>query len=405
MVKSGEVDTAGEHERDSRLLRQLLGTGGDIAAARVDRDLRHTWVHNPNPEPPEADVIGRRDDELFPADDADPTMRLKYEAIETGERVAAEFTFDKPWGERHYEASAEPIYEDGEVVGASFVAFDVTEQHRLEAQTRTLRRQNERLEEFASIVSHDIRNPLNVAQGYIDLTLLDGDVGHLQIVSQALARIETLVEELLVLARQGRDINDPDWVSLAAVAKRAWETTETEDATIEIGDDLVLLADGGRLLGLLENLFRNAVVHGRGHDDGTAGQHAGGDEALERDAVGGRSDPENVPDGTAQPISEPDGGNGGGGGDPVHEETRDIRVRVGPTGDGGGFYVEDDGVGIPVDERERVFEYGVSGTRDGTGYGLAIVENIARAHGWNVAAVEGTDGGARFEVTDVSVAD
>jgi signal transduction histidine kinase len=40
----------------------------------------------------------------------------------------------------------------------------------------------------------------------------------------------------------------------------------------------------------------------------------------------------------------------------------------------------------------------------GTGFGLAIVREIAEAHGWAVAATEGDLGGARFEFTGVEVA-
>jgi signal transduction histidine kinase len=62
-----------------------------------------------------------------------------------------------------------------------------------------------------------------------------------------------------------------------------------------------------------------------------------------------------------------------------------------------GFYVADDGVGIPEDRRDAVFESGETFSEDGTGFGLSIVEDIAEAHGWRVALVESEDGGARFE--------
>jgi signal transduction histidine kinase len=65
------------------------------------------------------------------------------------------------------------------------------------------------------------------------------------------------------------------------------------------------------------------------------------------------------------------------------------------------LYVEDNGPGIPEDQREAVFEPGNTTTDDGSGLGLAIVEQIARAHGWEVDATEGADGGARFEFPGV----
>jgi signal transduction histidine kinase len=69
----------------------------------------------------------------------------------------------------------------------------------------------------------------------------------------------------------------------------------------------------------------------------------------------------------------------------------------------GGFYVADNGVGIPRDDREHVFETGYSTSNEGTGFGLSIVQEIANAHGWDVGVAGSADGGARFEITGVDV--
>jgi signal transduction histidine kinase len=83
------------------------------------------------------------------------------------------------------------------------------------------------------------------------------------------------------------------------------------------------------------------------------------------------------------------------------ESADPVRVTVGALADDRGFYVEDDGVGIPASERERVFEAGYSTADDGTGFGLRIVRDIVEAHGWSIDVTSGTDGGARFEITGV----
>jgi signal transduction histidine kinase len=70
----------------------------------------------------------------------------------------------------------------------------------------------------------------------------------------------------------------------------------------------------------------------------------------------------------------------------------------------GGLYVEEDGTGIPTENREHIFERGFSTIEEGLGIGLNIVQAIVTVHGWDVAAKTGTDGGARFEVTGVSFA-
>jgi signal transduction histidine kinase len=69
----------------------------------------------------------------------------------------------------------------------------------------------------------------------------------------------------------------------------------------------------------------------------------------------------------------------------------------------GGFYVEDDGVGVPDDI--DIFEMGNSTAEEGTGIGLAIVAQIADAHGWTVELSESESGGARFKLTGVETAD
>jgi signal transduction histidine kinase len=77
-----------------------------------------------------------------------------------------------------------------------------------------------------------------------------------------------------------------------------------------------------------------------------------------------------------------------------------VSVRVGPTADG--FFVADDGQGVPPAERERVFDPGYTAAGDGTGLGLTIVDRIATAHEWTVGVGESDGGGARFEITGVA---
>ncbi|WP_267641579.1 hybrid sensor histidine kinase/response regulator [Haloarchaeobius amylolyticus] len=227
-------------------------------------------------------------------------------------------------------------------------------------ETRTaLRRQNERLDTFASIVSHDLRNPLGVAQAYLgelgaEADAVDDDA--VEAIDESLDRMEELVADVLQLAREGRDAYETAVVDLGAAVDRAWSSVETADATLRVGDDCgYLLADESRLAQLLENLFRNSVEHGVPRASGEAG-------------------------------------------DPGEHGGDDVTVTVGRWKDG--FYVADDGAGIPEKEREQVLESGYS-SADGTGLGLAIVESVAAGHGWSVTVTESESGGARFEFTGV----
>ena len=214
------------------------------------------------------------------------------------------------------------------------------ERHR---QERALERQNERLERFASIVSHDLRNPLQVAKGRLAHVEPGETAEHLDEAVDALDRMEELVDDLLDLARDGRDVDVSESVDLADTARSAWNSVEAPASTLRVDVTGSVTADGGRLTQLFENLFRNSVEHGGDHS--------------------------------------PAG----------------ITVTVGATDDG--FYVADDGPGIPESERDDVFEAGYSTNEDGTGFGLDIVREIAEAHGWAVTVTESESGGARFEIT------
>ena len=232
------------------------------------------------------------------------------------------------------------------------------ELERQEARAR-LQRERDRLEEFAGVVSHDLRNPLQTASGRAELLAETVDSDHVPPLRRALSRMETLIDDLLTLAREGMHVEDVGEVDLVGLAREAWETTDPSAATLRIEPDhLWIRADEPRLRQLLENLVRNAVDHG------ATTSRAASDDSVEH------------------------------AGDAV-------AVTVGGIADGRGFYVEDDGPGIPEADREDVFDAGYTTSESGTGFGLSIVRQIAEAHGWDVRVTDGDDGGARFEVTGV----
>lgn len=245
---------------------------------------------------------------------------------------------DRVGGMRYYRLTLTPFTTNSSRLGQSIALTDVTdsEQYREE-----LERQNERLEMFAQTVSHDLRNPLDVAMGRLGIAREEGDSEHLEQVAQAHSRMERLIDDVLSLARQGRPINEVKEVRLAPIAQNCWGLVSTGDTELVVESDVSFMADSGRLEQLLENLFRNAIEHG--------------------EATG----------------------------------TISIGALDGQTG----FYVADEGDGIPESERMTVFEYGYSSSPDGTGFGLAIVKEVVDAHGWSIAITESQAGGARFEVT------
>ncbi|MXR40038.1 GAF domain-containing protein [Halobaculum sp. WSA2] len=227
-----------------------------------------------------------------------------------------------------------------------------------------LARQNERLDEFASVVSHDLRNPLNVAQGRLELLGDDCDSPHIDRMETAHERMDALIGDLLALARTGRSVGDTEPVSVERTVKEVWRTVDGT-GSLSVADDVGYVeADASRLQELLENLFRNAVDHAGDGVDVAVGALDGGCDTAGR----GAGECEAGGDGAAGPDAP------------------------------SGFYVADDGPGIPPERHEAVFERGHTTADDGTGFGLAIVEEIAGAHGWSVRVAEADAGGARFEV-------
>lgn len=244
-----------------------------------------------------------------------------------------------------FSSDSDAFTERDEDVAEMLATHVVTALERLSAEA-TIRRERDRLEEFASILSHDLRNPLNVAHGRLDFIEAQDDDGHLDAVERALDRMERLIDDMLTLARQGDAVGETATIALEALATQAWENVATDAATLEVEADLRLDADRSRLIQVFENLYRNAIEHG-------------GDA---------------------------------------------VTIHVGALDAGDGFYIEDTGPGIPETEREDVFQSGYTTNQDGTGFGLAIVSRIVEAHGWDITVTDGTDGGARFEISGVQSA-
>jgi PAS domain S-box-containing protein len=199
-----------------------------------------------------------------------------------------------------------------------------------------LESKNERLERLASVLSHDLREPLNTARAKLVLAR-NGDDEALEGLEEIHDRMEELIEDVLELTKQGRDIGEKETVDAGEVARAAWESVDAPDAALETVDTPRIEADPERLRTLFENLLGNSVRHG------------GEDSTVTVGSVGRR-----------------------------------------------GFYVEDDGEGIPPEVRDDVFEYGFTTEKGGSGFGLGIVSSVAEAHGWEVSVEESDEGGARF---------
>ncbi len=313
--------------------------------------VEEDW-HIGNINEPGAEILGYSVDDLV----GEPFIKLQTDGVITeNETALAEHVVDELWSTsevrkkavevtvttqsevtRELEVHTSLLPSEEEFSGVVLVFHDITDRKESE---RELRRQNERLEEFASIVSHDLRNPLNVAMGHLEIIRDDYESPSVEHVADALDRMETLIRETLQLAKQGKMVTDTKPIRLSDITTNCWQMIDRDDAALECSSDVQFYGDPSRVRQLFENLFRNAIEHGGS----------------------------------------------------------DVTVRVGA--ENGMIFVEDNGSGIPPEERESVFETGHTTSEDGTGFGLAIVEQIVDAHDWNIRVSEGTAGGARFEIT------
>jgi len=308
-------------------------------------------------------IVGDKIEDVLNLSDAVSAYEELTAEIEPTERTVS-------YGELYMTIEVTPIRDDRQRhVGWLFLLQDVSEQKRRE---RNLEQQIENLDQFASLVSHDLRNPINVASGYIQQTKATGDIEYLDKAEEATERMEAIIEDVLALAREGQEVTDPEEVSLQTIASEGWSNVDTKGASLSLPDNARIVADGDRLKRLFENLFRNSVEHG------STSSRTQSDDSVEH--------------GTDQS-------------DPNFRDLSELTITVGVANESETeltLFVADDGVGIPEKNRDRVFEDGYTTGSDGTGLGLAIVEQIAHAHGWEVSVTESEAGGAQFEIHHVS---
>ncbi|MEZ3163156.1 response regulator [Halorubrum sp. RMP-47] len=226
---------------------------------------------------------------------------------------------------------------DDEFRGSVGILRDAT---REQQQREELVRQNERLDEFTSIVSHDLRTPLQNAKTAAELARAEGDATHFESLDREHERMEQMIDELRTLAKEGESVSETGPVDVGALAAEAWKPFGCPADTFEVVDDEITVSgEQSRVRRLLENLLRNVDEH------------------------------------CGSPVT----------------------VTVGASADG--FYVADDGPGLSEADRQQVFEAGYTTATDGTGFGLAIVERIVDAHGWDISVGDSASGGVRFDVT------
>jgi len=290
-------------------------------------------------------IVGQSVDDAL---DTSPELLEKYRGLNDD---AEETQAIIEQNDRFFDVQLTPLYDSRDaLVGRVFLVHEITEQKERE---RELERRNQQLDQFAAVLSHDLRNPLNVASGRLALARERNDPEEFDRVEAAHDRMSSLIDEVLAFARDEKTTDRVE-LQLSALAKAAWGHVDTGGATLRIAGDREITGDRDQLLQLFENVFRNSVEHG------STGSRPGTDDSVEHGGAG-------------------------------------VTIRVDATPDG--FTISDDGPGVPPEEREEVFTHGVTSSESGTGLGLAIVQHVVESHGWDVEMTESRSGGAKLVIS------
>ncbi|MEY7848953.1 ATP-binding protein [Natrarchaeobius sp. A-rgal3] len=291
-----------------------------------------------------ADALGKTDVEIY--GDSNPEMaRQTYEddirVIETGEPIRER---DEQYGDGKTAYAMRTtkvpwVDDDGTQKGLIGMTVDITEFKRTELELEILRDQ---FEKFSTNVRHDLKNPLQVAMGHLQLARKSGTDESFDAVLESLERIEEIVTDLESIAKDQSNAPERGANDLADIADSVWNVLYTRNATLEneFPASASVYTAKETIRPIFENLFKNAVTHGGS----------------------------------------------------------DVTVRVGSLEDG--FYVEDTGSGIPTSKREAVLESGYTTESDGSGMGLNIVADVCIQRGWRLDVGKSPEGGARFEITN-----
>jgi len=314
---------------------------GQIAVAHVDRDLRYTWIHNPHPDLMPEDLLGKRDDEVMPPEEAEKIMDIKREVLRTGRPLRREVTLHLSDGERVYDMVAEPLLDaDGNVVGATTASLDITEPRQAElalmhAERLTL------TGKLAASLAHEIKNPLQSIIGCIALArealAQGGDAtryfevaeGELRRVNDLLTQLRDVHRAPAAEERVPTDVNELVNRVVALSAKEAG--SRRVEIVTELADDLPKITVGP---GQIQQVFLNIVLN-----------------AL--DAM-------------------PEGG------------TLTISTRDGQASGGVSVAFRDTGVGMTPEVRQRIFQDFFSTKKSGLGLGLFISDSIVKQHGGRI---------------------
>jgi PAS domain S-box-containing protein len=269
-----EEKRAHDRVRQSEARLELAIASSRIMVYTADRDLRYTWIRNPNPHFLTAQVLGHRDDELVLPEAAESLIRVKRAVFESGVTERRDFAVDIGGIRHHYDVTVAPLHgDDGVMEGVTVAAMNVTDRRLIE---ETLRQSDRRKDEFLATLAHELRNPLAPIRTGLELLKLtqhnDVTANVLPMMQRQLEHLVRLIDDLMDVSRisSGKFALRRERVTLQHVAAVAVEASRQlidvagQTLTTDWPDEPVWLdADPTRLAQIFCNLLNNSAKHTR----------------------------------------------------------------------------------------------------------------------------------------------
>jgi PAS domain S-box-containing protein len=338
---------------------EMLVAQSPIMMMTCDADERIRFMNYTVPGWVISDILGKSLYDLVLPDEVERVRGYVRQVLTTGEPVGYEIRSVAPVGPEWFTVKLGPIRAEGKVVGFTFSMIDITDLKRTQLR---LEQSNRELENFASVASHDLQEPLRKIQTFSErlrttYTEALGPEGrdYLERMNNAAARMRKLIDDLLSYSRVSSKAQPFSRVKLKEIAREVLGDLETSieqaGASVSVGELPVLDADPFQMRQLLQNLVSNALKFRR---------------------------PDVAPSVSIQGSIDPEG--------------RLCEVRV-----------EDNGIGFDEKYLVRLFNlfqrlHGRS-QYEGTGIGLAICRKIAERHGGRIGARSTPGQGSTFIVT------
>ncbi|NUC70989.1 PAS domain S-box protein [Haloterrigena sp. SYSU A558-1] len=366
-------------ETSERRHRTLVENFPDGAVALYDEDLEYTaiggqYFDEVGIDPDER--LGNNVSEVYP-DRLVAELEPEFRAAFDGE----EREFEVELNDRYLRVHVVPVENAaGEIYAGMIVAQDITERR---AYRRKLEESNERLQQFAYAVSHDLQEPLRMITSYLQLLEsryedeLDEDAAEfIDFAVDGADRMKAMIEGLLEYSRVTTRGDPLEPVDLERVVDEALADLQfrIEDENAEIETESLPRVEGdiNQLRQVFQNLLDNAIEYS-------------GDEPPRIEITAERRESGHAAaDGPAEPQPRAEG---------IAAESDDEWV----------ISVADEGIGIDPEDADRIFEvFERLHTREehaGTGIGLALCQRIVERHGGEIWIDSEPGEGATFSFT------